>query len=631
VPAVQPHPGDPDRIGGYRVRGRLGAGGQGVVYLAETAEGRPVAVKVLRAPDERSAAPLRREAGVLPRMAAFCTAQVLEVGTAGTEPYVVSEYIEGPTLQQAVAGRGPLRGRELHRLAVGTITALAAIHRAGVVHRDFKPGNVLLSPEGPRVIDFGIARPAGVVDGPGEDVMGTPPYMAPEQFALGGGGPAADVFAWGSTMVFAASGTPPFGTGAVAAIVNRIMRAEPDLGHLDADLREVVAACLVKDPAARPAARQVLLRLLGRPTDDAGDVTSPRELTAGATQAATRPAGRRTSGARGRLVAAALAVPAAAVTVTLLLTGQDAVTLATSGPLATATRTVVVPGLGARLYEHPTDPLRLTAFVHGSENLSEGLPFTAGVRAAGGDTFQAVSARMLPMVSPDGDSVASVHESPGLAVENAGGVRFTGRDLGGEFWVHVADAPLALRRPIWSDDGDRLLVTVFDTTAGDRTVGFAVVDPARRAAAITRTPDSGEADSGKADYVWAPGGALARASGTTQIRMYAEDGRVLRTFGPVNLPDGAIPLFSGGRLATLCPGRRDVACVLDAATGRRLRTVPLPADGALWFWYGADHLAVYTGKSVPPRVSAVDLGGRTARALAEFTGGASWRVSYSPR
>ncbi|WP_049577905.1 serine/threonine-protein kinase, partial [Nonomuraea sp. SBT364] len=186
MPAAS-QPGDPARIGAYVVRGRLGAGGQGVVYLAEAPGGRPVAVKVLRAADEAAAALLRREAEVLPRMAAFCTAQVLEVGTAGTEPYVVSEFIEGPTLQQAVAARGPLHGRELHRLAVGTATALAAIHRAGVVHRDFKPGNVLLSPEGPRVIDFGIARPVGDVEA-GEEVTGTPPYMAPEQFTPGAAG-----------------------------------------------------------------------------------------------------------------------------------------------------------------------------------------------------------------------------------------------------------------------------------------------------------------------------------------------------------------------------------------------------------------------------------------------------------
>lgn len=629
---------DPDRIGDYRVRGRLGAGGQGVVYLAESPTGRPVAVKVLRAADEESAALLRREAEILPKIATFCTAQVLEVGTADGAPYVVSEYVEGPTLQQAVAARGPLRGRELHRLAVGTITALAAIHRAGVVHRDFKPGNVLLSPEGPRVIDFGIVRPAGVADVPGEDLMGTPPYMAPEQFRHGGGGSAADLFAWGSTMVFAATGTPAFGSGALPAIIDRIMHSEPDLGPLDDDLREVVAACLAKGPADRPAARQVLLRLLGCPAETATDATSPQELTAGVTRAsATRP-GRwpalpvplREPGPRRRLL-----VVMAAVLATVLVVGSVAlavlrpgpVTRATSGPLATDTRAVKVPELGATLYEHPSDPLRMTSFLRGSMELSEGLAFSAGLRAVGGDTFRPSTSRMLPLVSPTGDLTAAVHESPRLAVENAGGVRFTDRDLGGEFWVHVVDPPLALRNASWSEEGDRLLVTVFDTTAEDRTVGFAVVDVAGRAATVTR---QGAPESGKANYVWGPDeGTVARGTGTDRISVHALDGSVRRTIEQAALVDGEVPHFLAGRLVARCPGRSDIACVIDAATGRRLSTVPLPEGGKVWFWYGTDHLAVYTEKSVPPRTQAIDLTGKPVRVLAEFTGGSSWTVHYS--
>ncbi|MGN9781557.1 serine/threonine-protein kinase [Nonomuraea sp. ZG12] len=641
MPATEPRPEDPGTIGGYRVRGRLGAGGQGVVYLAEAPDGRPVAVKVLLAADEEAAALLRREAEILPKIATFCTAQVLEVGTAGDAPYVVSEYVEGPTLQQAVAARGPLRGRELHRLAVGTITALAAIHRAGVVHRDFKPGNVLLSPEGPRVIDFGIARPAGVADVPGEDLMGTPPYMAPEQFRLGVGGPAADLFAWGSTMVFAATGTPAFGTGALPAIVNRIVNSEPDLGPLDDDLREAVAACLAKDPADRPAARQVLLRLLGRPAEAATDATSPQELTAGVTRASTTRPGRWPStlvpfgepGPRRRrlvVMAAAVAAVIVAASVALAVLRPWAVTLATSGPLATDTHVVKVPELGATLHEHPSDPLRVTSFLRGSTELTDGLAFRAGLRAVGGDTFRPLTSRMLPLVSPSGERTAAIHESPGLAVENAGGVRFTDRDLGGEFWVHVVDPPLALRRATWSEEGDRLLVTVFDTAAEDRTVGFAVVDPAERTATVTRR---GAPESGKADYTWGPDeDTVARASGPDRISVHALDGAVRRTIGQVALAEDEVPRFSGdGRLIARCPGRTDTACVLDAATGRRLATVPLPEGGKVWFWYGRDHLAVYTEKSVPPRTQAIDLTGRPVRVLAEFTGGTSWTVHYGVR
>jgi hypothetical protein len=303
------------------------------------------------------------------------------------------------------------------------------------------------------------------------------------------------------------------------------------------------------------------------------------------------------------------------------------VTRATSGPLATDTRAVKVPGLAATLHEHPSDPLRVTSFLRGSMELSDGLAFSAGLRAVGGDTFRPLTSRMLPLVSPTGDRTAAVHESPGLAVENAGGVRFTDRDFGGEFWVHVVDPPLALRNASWSEDGDRLLVTVFDTTAEDRTVGFAVVDVAGRTATVTR---QGAPESGKADYAWGPDeGTVARAAGTDRISVHALDGSVRRTIEQAALADGEVPQFAAGRLVARCPGRSDTACVIDAATGRRLATVPLPAGGKIWFWYGTDHLAVYTEKSVPPRTQALDLTGKPVRVLAEFAGGTSWTVHYS--
>ncbi|MGW4795057.1 protein kinase domain-containing protein [Nonomuraea sp. NPDC004297] len=638
MPGSPLSPGDPTRVGRYLVRGRLGAGGQGVVYLAETPDGAPVAVKMLHAADEEAAEALRREAEVLPRVAAFCTAQVIEVGTDDGLPYVVSEYITGPTLQQEVTERGPVREHELRRLAVGTITALAAIHRAGVVHRDFKPGNVLISPQGPRVIDFGIARPAGVLETTGEAVMGTPAYMAPEHFRQGPIGPAADVFAWASTVLFAASGTPPFGADSLPAIVNRILAAEPDLGPLPGDLRDVVAACLAKDPAGRPAAREVLLRLLGRPPDGA----APAETLA-AGHAAARPArGPRRllatlapTPSRRRLltgaVVTAVALLAATAALTAVPSGPVTVALATKGALAADARTVTVPELGATLHEHPTDPLRLTSFLRGSTDLSQGLAFSAGLRAADGDGFQPVTTRMLPVVSPDGARAAHVHENPGVALENAGAIRVTRRDLGGEFWIPVVDPPLALRRPSWAEDGRRVLVTVYDTGDDDRTMGFAIADAERRTATFVRAADSG---AGKADYVWGPDGTVARTADATggRIRLYEVDGTPRRTIDQVNQPDDAIPVFSAdGRLATRCPGATDTACVLDGGTGRRSTTVPLPPGGVIWFWFGQDHLGVYTEQSSPPRLQAIDLTGRAVRTLAEFTPGASWSVHWSAR
>ncbi|MFI6299925.1 serine/threonine protein kinase [Nonomuraea sp. NPDC050790] len=240
-------------IGPYRILRELGRGGQGTVYLGRDERGELAAVKVVHAVDRA----FDRELAAARQVAEFCTARVLRADLDHDPPYVASEYIDGPALHQVA----PLRGAALTRLAIGTATALTAIHRAGVVHRDFKPGNVLMGPDGPRVIDFGIARLVDLSQSQGS--AGTPPYMAPEQFAGGEVGPAADVFAWGATMVFAASGRPPFGSDTLAAVAYRIIHADPDLGELPEPLRAIVLRCLAKHPAARPTARDLLLSLLG--------------------------------------------------------------------------------------------------------------------------------------------------------------------------------------------------------------------------------------------------------------------------------------------------------------------------------------------------------------------------------
>jgi eukaryotic-like serine/threonine-protein kinase len=210
-----PAPGDPAEVGPYRILGGLGRGGQGTVYLAELPSGTRVAVKVLSQGDAggQTLADFNREIELARRVKPFCTAQVLEHGEIDGRPYIVSEYVDGPSLAQVIEERGPLRGAELRRLAIGTLTALAAIHQAGVVHRDFKPANVLLAREGPRVIDFGISRALDAASTVSDHLVGTPPYMAPEQFDQLEAGPAADLFAWASTVVCAATGEPrPSGT-----------------------------------------------------------------------------------------------------------------------------------------------------------------------------------------------------------------------------------------------------------------------------------------------------------------------------------------------------------------------------------------------------------------------------------
>jgi serine/threonine protein kinase len=269
-------PGDPPRLGRFELLGRLGEGGQGVVYLGRgpgPGEER-VAVKVLRSSvDATVLERLARELDAIHQVQPFVTARVIEASAEGDRRFVVSEFIDGPSLHERVTTKGPLPTGDLHRLAVGTATALTAIHGAGVVHRDFKPANVLLGPDGPRVVDFGIARlidAATITSG----LIGTPSYVAPEQLAGARPTSAVDVFAWAVTMIFAATGRTAFGADTVPAVMQRILYEEPDLAEVPPLLLPVIRKCLDKDPARRPSARDLLLRLVD-PSDPYQPVPAP--------------------------------------------------------------------------------------------------------------------------------------------------------------------------------------------------------------------------------------------------------------------------------------------------------------------------------------------------------------------
>jgi serine/threonine kinase PknH len=265
---------DPRVIGEYRLRAQLGAGGMGRVYLGLSPAGRAVAIKVVHPDLAGDAAFLRRfgqEVAAARAVSGIYTAPVVASGLDERPPWLATAFVPGPPLDQVVGENGPLPEQALWPLLAGLVEALQAIHACGVVHRDLKPANVLLAADGPRVIDFGIAR---AVDGTSLTaagvVFGTPGFMSPEQAEGRGAGPASDVFALGCVVAYAAAGMGPFGTGPAAAILYRVVHAEPVLDGVPPRLREVISGCLAKDPAARPT-----LRALSGATAGDVDTTGP--------------------------------------------------------------------------------------------------------------------------------------------------------------------------------------------------------------------------------------------------------------------------------------------------------------------------------------------------------------------
>jgi serine/threonine protein kinase len=273
-------PRDPERIGPYRLHARIGAGGMGVVYLASDSSGREVALKLVReelAADPGFRARFAREVRAGQRVGGMCTAHYLDADLDSPRPYLVTEYVAGGNLADYVGSHGPLEGDRLMGLAVGLAEGLVAMGAAGVIHRDLKPSNVLMGELGPKIVDFGIS---GAADGTSLTqtgaVVGSPSWMAPEQAQGHGTSAPVDVFAWGATVAFAATGRQPFGEGRPDAVIYRVVHEEPDLAGVDPRLASLVAASLSKDPAARPAPEALLVDVIKSATP--GAVVEPGPL-----------------------------------------------------------------------------------------------------------------------------------------------------------------------------------------------------------------------------------------------------------------------------------------------------------------------------------------------------------------
>jgi Protein kinase domain len=257
---------DPQWVGRYRLLKRLGTGGMGRVYLGQSPGGRLVAVKLIR-PELADDAGFRRrfadEVNAARRVSGIFTAPVVDADPDGRQPWLVTAYVAGPSLADAVEAQGPMPVESVLTLAAGLAEGLGAVHAAGVVHRDLKPSNVLLASDGPRIIDFGISRAtdSAWLTNAGGVVVGSPGFMSPEQAEGRHVGPATDIFSLGGVLAYAATGQAPFGAGSASALLYRVVYGAAATGHVPAPLRRLVESCLAKDPADRPSTEELLAEL----------------------------------------------------------------------------------------------------------------------------------------------------------------------------------------------------------------------------------------------------------------------------------------------------------------------------------------------------------------------------------
>ncbi|MFE9364204.1 serine/threonine-protein kinase [Streptomyces sp. NPDC006978] len=287
---------DPRVVGSFRLHRRLGAGGMGVVYLGSDRRGQRVALKVIRpdlAEDQEFRSRFAREVSAARRIRGGCTARLVAADLEADRPWFATQYVPGPSLHDKVVEEGPLSAAEVASIGAALSEGLVAVHEAGVVHRDLKPSNILLSPKGPRIIDFGIAWATGAstLTHVGTAV-GSPGFLAPEQVRGAAVTPATDVFSLGATLAYAAMADSPFGHGSSEVMLYRVVHEEPHLFDVHDALAPLVRACLAKDPEERPSTLQLSMRLKEIAAREAQGLQERRPPTQRGAQELDRPTGR---------------------------------------------------------------------------------------------------------------------------------------------------------------------------------------------------------------------------------------------------------------------------------------------------------------------------------------------------
>ncbi|GAA3801552.1 hypothetical protein GCM10022226_21620 [Sphaerisporangium flaviroseum] len=605
---------DPTEIGGYSLVARLREDDAACVYLAQDPSGDRVDVMWMRdgvVPDDASG----RLSEAVRKLAVVSVSSIVQTISSGVQdgrPYIVSEHVDGVSLREAVERDGPLRETALHRMAISTMTALVALHQAGIAHGDLHPGNVLLGPDGVRVSGSGMAQ-AMPVDGEGSTrALASIAYLPPERFESPEPEPPGDLFAWAATLVYAATGHDAFDGGSTAATINLVMRGQADLDALDDHLRGVAAACLDKDPAERPAAADALLGLVGHsmltiageppPGVTAPDPVPgpwPRRLLLGAGALVVIAA----SATAGHLLAAGSiqAAPRAPAT-----TPTPSLNLAATAPRPVAppevTSKVSLPGIDATLHENPADPQRFVAY-----------------RGKGGAYVRAVGTTRFTPAGLSAKDVTSAADGSRLAFlgdgADSGTVVFVDRDGSGRFSVAV---PASARRPVFDRDARRLLLTL---TSGKDEVptGFVVVDVGRRT--MTEVDTDEETQRGEGVYAWLPDGSGVTVSYKTErdygMRIRDLAGREVRTMDWVGFSTGRRMFSPSGRqFLTLCPSG-GTYCAWETGTGVRRASFSVTFDYAeFWGWYDENHVLVLDPSKDPHRILVMDFLGRPQRTMA---------------